>query len=157
ETVGFRSGRLWRHQRVVKKGPAGLGRRARLIGTALNSTKCGPVRIPHRRRPGCGQPPTVDVAGLSVYLPDIRAGSPEYQDTMSPGGAAEPQLRGRRPLPGPGRDSGHGCEATRHMCDEHVLTEAAGEQRVGRTLTVARARQLNSRTYFYEMLKDNPR
>ncbi|HLV59556.1 MAG TPA: DUF6282 family protein [Natronosporangium sp.] len=28
---------------------------------------------------------------------------------------------------------------------------------MGRTLTVARARQLNSRTYFYEMLKDNPR
>lgn len=39
------------------------------------------------------------------------------------------------------------------MCDEHTLYEAG---MLGRTLTVERARQLNSRTYFYEMLKDNP-
>ncbi len=43
------------------------------------------------------------------------------------------------------------------MCDEHAVYEAAiGETRVGRTLTVERVRQLNSPTYFYEMLKDNP-
>src|SRR5262249_1954827 len=51
--------------------------------------------------------------------------------------------------PPPGKESG--------MCDEHELYEAAvAEGMVGRTLTVERARQLNSRTYFYEMLKDNP-
>ncbi len=43
------------------------------------------------------------------------------------------------------------------MCDEHGVYEAVkGETRVGRTLTVERVRQLNSPTYFYEMLKDNP-
>lgn len=43
------------------------------------------------------------------------------------------------------------------MCDEHALYDAAlGDGMIGRTLTVARARQLNSRSYFYEMLKDNP-
>lgn len=39
------------------------------------------------------------------------------------------------------------------MCDEHQLYKAG---MVGRTLTVERVRELNSRTYFYEMLKDNP-
>lgn len=33
---------------------------------------------------------------------------------------------------------------------------SASEVKVGRTLTLERVRQLNSRTYFYEMLKDNP-
>lgn len=43
------------------------------------------------------------------------------------------------------------------MCDEHgVYAAAVGEGKVGRTLTVERVRQLNSPTYFYEMLKDNP-
>ncbi len=43
------------------------------------------------------------------------------------------------------------------MCDEHAVYEASMDQgHVGRTLTVERVRQLNSRTYFYEMLKDNP-
>lgn len=43
------------------------------------------------------------------------------------------------------------------MCDEHARYDAAiGEGMIGRTLTVERARQLNSRSYFYEMLKDNP-
>jgi len=43
------------------------------------------------------------------------------------------------------------------VCDEHgVYPATAGEGKVGRTLTVERVRQLNSRTYFYEMLKDNP-
>jgi Family of unknown function (DUF6282) len=48
-------------------------------------------------------------------------------------------------------------EAWKQMCDEHALYDAAlGEGMVGRTLTLERARQLNSRSYFYEMLKDNP-
>jgi len=43
------------------------------------------------------------------------------------------------------------------MCDEHALADATLRQgMVGRTLTLERARQLNSRSYFYEMLKDNP-
>lgn len=43
------------------------------------------------------------------------------------------------------------------MCDEHSLHDAVPrEGMVGRTLTLERARQLNSRSYFYEMLKDNP-
>jgi len=43
------------------------------------------------------------------------------------------------------------------MCDEHALVDATlREGMVGRTLTLERARQLNSRSYFYEMLKDNP-
>jgi len=42
-------------------------------------------------------------------------------------------------------------------CDEHSLYDAVPrEGMVGRTLTLERARQLNSRSYFYEMLKDNP-
>ncbi len=39
------------------------------------------------------------------------------------------------------------------MCDEHQLY---AQGMVGRTLTVERVRELNSRSYFYEMLKDNP-
>jgi len=39
------------------------------------------------------------------------------------------------------------------VCDEHELYRPG---MVGRTLSVERVRQLNSRTYFYEMLKDNP-
>ena len=50
------------------------------------------------------------------------------------------------------------------MCDEHELYRGAAagsgnpEQRLmfGRTLTADRVRELNSKTYFYEMLKDNP-
>jgi hypothetical protein len=67
------------------------------------------------------------------------------------------------------------------MCDEHLIplvlgpdvkygprhghlrvgggsggSAEAGELMVGRTLTLDRVRRLNSRTYFYEMLKDNP-
>lgn len=41
------------------------------------------------------------------------------------------------------------------MCDEHLVSEVNGVM-VGRTLTLERVRQLNSRSYFYEMLKDNP-
>jgi hypothetical protein len=43
------------------------------------------------------------------------------------------------------------------VCDEHAVYEASLAQGMaGRTLTFERVRQLNSRTYFYEMLKDNP-
>jgi hypothetical protein len=43
------------------------------------------------------------------------------------------------------------------MCDQHAWHDGAqGEGMVGRTLTLERARQLNSRSYFYEMLKDSP-
>ena len=43
------------------------------------------------------------------------------------------------------------------MCDEYSVYEATlGDGMAGRTLTLERVRQLNSRTYFYEMLKDNP-
>ena len=43
------------------------------------------------------------------------------------------------------------------MCDDHGLAASGGDQdMVGRVLTVDRVRQLNSRSYFYEMLKDNP-
>jgi hypothetical protein len=43
------------------------------------------------------------------------------------------------------------------MCDAHALHGAAlREGMAGRTLTFERVRQLNSRTYFYEMLKDSP-
>lgn len=65
------------------------------------------------------------------------------------------------------------------MCDEHLIPQvlgpkvgyrphfhstvggasdaaAVGQIMLGRTLTLERARQLNSRNFFYEMLKDNP-
>lgn len=42
------------------------------------------------------------------------------------------------------------------MCDDVGLHDALGPEMVGRTLSVDRVRELNSRTYFYEMLKDNP-
>jgi hypothetical protein len=43
------------------------------------------------------------------------------------------------------------------MCDQHDgLMGAAEAGLLGRTLTVDRVLQLNSRSYFYEMLKDNP-
>src|SRR3989304_2109487 len=55
------------------------------------------------------------------------------------------------------------------MCDEHLIQLVTGEKvalgkhglppsqiRVGRTLTLERVLQMNSRTYFYAMLKDNP-
>jgi hypothetical protein len=55
------------------------------------------------------------------------------------------------------------------MCDEHLIELVTGEKvdlnrhglhpsqiRVGRTLTLERVLQMNSRTYFYSMLKDNP-
>ena len=65
------------------------------------------------------------------------------------------------------------------MCDEHLIPQVLGpevgyrahfhatvgggagevateEIMLGRTLTLERARQLNSRNFFYEMLKDNP-
>ena len=55
------------------------------------------------------------------------------------------------------------------MCDEHLIELVTGEKvdlrghglhpsqiRVGRTLTLERVLQMNSRTYFYAMLKDNP-
>src|ERR1700733_3089382 len=50
-----------------------------------------------------------------------------------------------------------GTRTWNQMCDEHSLYDAVPrEGMVGRTLTLERARQLNSRSYFYEMLKDNP-
>ena len=43
------------------------------------------------------------------------------------------------------------------MCDDHGLVGHGGNaEMVGRVLTVDRVRELNSRTYFYAMLKDNP-
>ena len=43
------------------------------------------------------------------------------------------------------------------MCDDHGLANPGnGSDLVGRVLTVQRVRELNSRSYFYEMLKDNP-
>lgn len=44
------------------------------------------------------------------------------------------------------------------MCDQHGAHEGgAGQQQpLGRWLTVERVRELNSRTWFYAMLKDNP-
>ncbi len=55
------------------------------------------------------------------------------------------------------------------MCDEHLIELVTGEKvdlgkhglhpsqiKVGRTLTLERVLQMNSRTYFYAMLKDNP-
>src|SRR5215831_4182380 len=70
-------------------------------------------------------------------------------------------------------------EEPRPMCDEHLIPQVLGpevgyrahfhatvgggageaateEIMLGRTLTLERARQLNSRNFFYEMLKDNP-
>jgi Family of unknown function (DUF6282) len=43
------------------------------------------------------------------------------------------------------------------MCDEHLLYDAVlGERMAGRTLTIGQAHEFNSRTYFDEMLEDNP-
>ena len=55
------------------------------------------------------------------------------------------------------------------MCDEHLIELVTGEKvdlhkhglhpaeiKIGRTLTLERVLQMNSRTYFYSMLKDNP-
>ena len=55
------------------------------------------------------------------------------------------------------------------MCDEHLIELVTGEKvdltkrglhpsqiKVGRTLTLERVLHMNSRTYFYTMLKDNP-
>jgi len=42
------------------------------------------------------------------------------------------------------------------MCDFAADGNAAEELMLGRTLTVARARELNAKDYFYQMLKDNP-
>jgi Family of unknown function (DUF6282) len=42
------------------------------------------------------------------------------------------------------------------VCDQHESLRAAESGLLGRTLTVERVLQLNSRSYFYEMLKDNP-
>ena len=42
------------------------------------------------------------------------------------------------------------------MCDFAADAKAAEELMVGRTLTVARVRELNAKDYFYQMLKDNP-
>lgn len=42
------------------------------------------------------------------------------------------------------------------MCDFAADGKAAEELMLGRTLTVARARELNAKDYFYQMLKDNP-
>jgi hypothetical protein len=55
------------------------------------------------------------------------------------------------------------------VCDEHLIELVTGERihlaehglhpsqiKVGRTLTLERVLQMNSRTYFYSMLKDNP-
>jgi len=42
------------------------------------------------------------------------------------------------------------------MCDFAGDGKAAEELMLGRTLTVSRARELNAKDYFYQMLKDNP-
>ena len=42
------------------------------------------------------------------------------------------------------------------MCDFAADAKAAEELMVGRTLSVARVRELNAKDYFYQMLKDNP-
>ena len=42
------------------------------------------------------------------------------------------------------------------MCDFAADAEAAEQLMVGRTLSVARVRELNAKDYFYQMLKDNP-
>src|ERR1017187_4820271 len=72
------------------------------------------------------------------------------------------RARRHRVLTPTSRDAGRSArqsrsEAWKQMCDEHALYDAAlREGMVGRTLTLERARQLNSRSYFYEMLKENP-
>jgi hypothetical protein len=40
------------------------------------------------------------------------------------------------------------------MCDFAADAKAAEELMVGRTLTVARVRELNAKDYFYQMLKE---
>ena len=42
------------------------------------------------------------------------------------------------------------------MCDFAAMLQAAEQLMVGRTLSVARVRELNAKDYFYQMLKDNP-
>jgi hypothetical protein len=42
------------------------------------------------------------------------------------------------------------------MCDFAADAKTAEELMVGRTLSVARVRELNAKDYFYQMLKDNP-
>src|SRR3989337_308226 len=42
------------------------------------------------------------------------------------------------------------------MCDCAADAKAAEELMVGRTLSVARVRELNAKDYFYQMLKENP-
>src|SRR5574341_2276810 len=42
------------------------------------------------------------------------------------------------------------------MCDFAADAKAVEELMVGRTLSVARVRELNAKDYFYQMLKDNP-
>src|SRR3989442_14126966 len=42
------------------------------------------------------------------------------------------------------------------MCDFAADAKAAEELMVGRTLSVARVRELNAKDYFYQMLKHNP-
>src|SRR5947208_12984184 len=42
------------------------------------------------------------------------------------------------------------------MCDFAAAAAAAEQLMVGRTLSVARVRELNAKDYFYQMLKDNP-
>jgi hypothetical protein len=42
------------------------------------------------------------------------------------------------------------------MCDFAADAAAAEQLMVGRTLSVARVRELNAKDYFYQMLKDNP-
>jgi len=41
------------------------------------------------------------------------------------------------------------------MCDLAADAEAARQLLVGRVLTVERARQLNAKDYFYQMLKES--
>src|ERR1019366_5052320 len=66
-------------------------------------------------------------------------------------------VRGRRTETPRAAGSAERKRRWKRMCDEHALYDAAlREGMVGRTLTLERARQLNSRSYFYEMLKDNP-
>ena len=42
------------------------------------------------------------------------------------------------------------------MCDFAADAAAAEQLMVGRTLSVARVRELNAKDYFYQMLTDNP-
>jgi hypothetical protein len=51
-------------------------------------------------------------------------------------------------------DHNSGGEIT--MCDFAADAAAAEQLMVGRTLSVARVRELNAKDYFYQMLKDNP-